>query len=194
MNKGTVVNDHVDRPWNETLLSTDPDWNPYLGPNFWPTPCLKPLRLVGERKPQIILWPRSKPGKSVAQVNACHWPESLNSQYSFTLWRSYLAERSQHARTRTQTVIVTRALSPCVSCPTHDQYPTLPFPELPYHQSLTTAAPTGILLWWRPASSYKYIVVELYLISDPSIGPRHRTVSVSSKLGVGGGHSSVEKG
>ena len=39
---------------------------------------------MGERKPQIILWPRSKPGKSVAQVNACHWPESLNSQYSFT--------------------------------------------------------------------------------------------------------------
>ena len=39
---------------------------------------------MGEREPQIILWPRSKPGKSVAQVNACHWPESLNSQYSFT--------------------------------------------------------------------------------------------------------------
>ena len=25
MNKGTVVNDQVDRPWNETLLSTDSD-------------------------------------------------------------------------------------------------------------------------------------------------------------------------
>ena len=156
MNKGTVVNDQVDRPWNETLLSTDSDWNPYLGPNFWPTPCLKPLRLVGERKPQIILWPRSKPGKSVAQVNSCHWPESLNSQYSFTGRHSVtpkhtaLSEEaslpnacSMRAHARRRWSLLEHYLHVSPACPIHDQYPSLPFPALPY-QSLTMTAPTGI--------------------------------------------------
>ena len=157
MNKGTVVNDQVDRPWNETLLSTDSDWNPYLGPNFWPTPCLRPLRLVGERKPQIILWPRSKPGKSVAQVNACHWPESLNSQYSFTLWRSYLAERSQHARTRTQTVIVTRALSPCVSCVPNPRPVSIPSVSGATIPITDDDCAYRNFPWWGPASSYQVV-------------------------------------